>query len=392
MLCPAEHAMTAEPGCDLFAACLPGVEPFLVREMAELGLETGREPVFRTGEGGVALQGIMETVYRSNLWLRTANRVLLRLGKFHAIKFVELRRKASNLSWEHYLTPGQPVSIHTTCKHSKLYHSGAVSDRVLDAIGDRLGSLPGIRDFDDETPSSQLVLVRFDHDECTISLDTSGEGLHRRGYRLAVAKAPLRETLAAAILLASGWDKKSPLLDPFCGSGVIPIEAAMMAAGTAPGLHRRFAFMDWPIYKEVVFQREFQAALETQQPSGTVILGSDRDTGAVQSARQNAERAGVADWVKFSQAAVSAIQPPPEPGWVVTNPPYGVRINANQDLRDLYAQFGNVLRTRCPNWTAAFLCNDDRLASLTRLKFDKGFSLNNGGIPVKLTIGKVVSK
>ncbi|MHB1120492.1 MAG: class I SAM-dependent RNA methyltransferase, partial [Bellilinea sp.] len=121
-----------------------------------------------------------------------------------------------------------------------------------------------------------------------------------------------------------------------------------------------------------------------------VILGSDRDAGAILTARQNAERAGVADWVQFSQAAISAINPPRGPGWVVTNPPYGVRISASNDLRSLYAQFGNVLKKQCPGWTTAFLCNDDHLASLTRLKFEKGVSLNNGGIPVKLSIGKVL--
>jgi len=234
-----------------------------------------------------------------------------------------------------------------------------------------------------------LVLVRIEEDVCTISLDTSGQGLHRRGYRLGLAKAPLRETLAAAILIASGWDKRSPLLDPFCGSGVIPIEAAMMAGRIAPGLQRQYAFMDWAGYDPESFEQEKRAAIEMQQPVTAAILGSDRDAGAVKTAAKNAERAGVAQWIQLSQAAVSAIQAPPETGWVVTNPPYGVRVSANQDLRDLYAQFGKVLRARCPGWKAAFLCSDDHLASLTRLEFKKGVSLNNGGIPVKLTIGRV---
>lgn len=379
--------MTAETPQELFAACLPAVEPFLAKELAELALPA--QPVFRIGEGGVTITGSMDTIYRANLWLRTANRMLLRLGKFHAIKFVELRRKAGNLPWERYLSPGQPVSIRTTCKHSKLYHSGGVTERVLGAIGDRLGRLPEIGEFAEDQPSAQLVVVRFDHDECTISIDTSGEGLHRRGYRLGLAKAPLRETLAAAMLAASGWDGLSPLLDPFCGSGVIPIEAALIASHTAPGINRRFAFMNWPGFDNQAYEKEKKAAAGAQHPPSTVILGSDRDAGAVLTAGQNAERAGVADWVQFSQAAISAIDAPQGPGWVVTNPPYGVRISASNDLRSLYAQFGNVLKKQCPGWTAAFLCNDDRLASLTRLKFEKGVSLNNGGIPVKLSIGKV---
>ncbi len=218
--------MTASPPLEAFAACLPGVEPFLAQELEELGyIPANHHP----GEGGVGFSSTLEGLYRANLWLRTANRVLLRLGRFQAIQFAELRRKAANLPWERYLTPGQPVAIRSTCHHSKLYHSGAVSERVLGAIGDRLEHAPEALAFDEEQPAAQLVLVRMDNDECTISLDMSGEPLHRRGYRLAVAKAPLRETVAAAMLYASGWDRRSPLLDPFCGSGVIPIEAALLA-------------------------------------------------------------------------------------------------------------------------------------------------------------------
>lgn len=385
--------MPAEKPLELFAACLPGVEPFLARELGELALVeqngTESQPVYRSGEGGIGFSGSMTDLYRANLWLRTANRVLLRLGHFHAVKFVELRRKAGNLPWEKYLSPGQPVAIRSTCRQSKLYHSRAVTERVLGGIGDRLGKPPEVFEFDEDHPSTQLVLVRFDHDQCTISLDTSKEGLHRRGYRLGLAKAPLRETLAAAILIASGWDKQSPLLDPFCGSGVIPIEAAMIASQTAPGINRQFAFMDWPGFNPNAFEKEKRTALERQQRPTVVILGSDRDAGAIATAQQNAGRAGASDWIHFSQAAISAIQPPPEPGWVVTNPPYGVRVSGSSDLRSLYAQFGKVLRMHCPEWNVAFLCNDDRLASLTRVKFEKGVSLNNGGIPVKLNLGKV---
>lgn len=381
--------MPADPQMDLFAACAPGVEPFLAQEMIEMGLLSAAQSEVRIGEGGIPFSGSLNDIYRANLWLRTANRILLRLGKFHAVKFVELHRKAGNLTWERYLVPGRPISIHTTCKRSKLYHSDAVSERVLAGIGDRLGSLPPKQEFDEEKHSPQLILVRFDHDMCTISLDTSGEGLHRRGYRLGLAKAPLRETLAAAILFASGWDRSSPLIDPFCGSGVIPIEAAMMAGRIAPGLHRKFAVMDWPEFEPEAFERARKSALDGQQPVLAPIIGSDRDAGAVHTAQHNAERAEVAQLIQFNQAAVSALQPPPGYGWVVTNPPYGVRITSSDDLRNLYAQFGKVLHARCPGWKAAFLCNDDRLASLTRLKFERGVSLNNGGIPVKLNLGRV---
>ena len=348
-------------------------------------------PSIAPGEGGISFLSPLQGFYRANLWLRTANRVLLRLGRFRAIQFAELRRKAASLPWEQYLTPGQPVAIRTTCHHSKLYHSDAVSERVLGAIGDHLKRVPEVQPFDEEAPKAQLVLVRLDDDECTISLDTSGEPLHRRGYRQALAKAPLRETLAAAMLFASGWDRSAPLLDPFCGSGVIPIEAALLAAGMAPGTKRNFAFMNFPGFNAGIWEELIkQASSKVVAPSGP-ILGSDRDAGAVKVARENAERAGTAQWIQFSQAAISAIQPPPGPGWVVTNPPYGVRISSGNDLRGLYTQFGNVLRDHCPGWQAAYLCNDERLASLTRLEFNKGVSLSNGGIPVKLTRATVQS-
>jgi putative N6-adenine-specific DNA methylase len=378
--------MGGEEQLEGFAACLPGVEPFLHRELAELGLiNPDKTPIPVPGEGGISFLSPLEGFYRANLWLRTANRVLVRLGSFRAIQFAELRRKAAALPWDRYLTPGQAVAIRTTCHHSKLYHSGAVSERVLGAIGDRMSRMPELQTFDEESPRAQLVLVRMDNDECTISLDTSGEPLHRRGYRLAIAKAPLRETLAAAMLFASGWDRTSPLLDPFCGSGVIPIEAALLAAGAAPGIQRNFAFMNFPGFKAETWSEFIRIAAAGIRPPVDQILGSDRDAGAIKVAVENAERAGTAQWIQFSQAAVSAIQPPAGPGWVVTNPPYGVRISSGNDLRALYTQFGKVLRQHCPGWQAAYLCNDERLASLTRLEFTKGVSLSNGGIPVKLT-------
>lgn len=381
--------MAANPQqLEAFAACLPGVEAFLAQELEELGY---RPASHLPGEGGVGFSSTLEGLYRANLWLRTANRVLLRLGRFHAIQFAELRRKAANLPWERYLTPGQPVAIRSTCHQSRLYHSGAVSERILGAIGDRLELTPETLLFDEEQPNAQLALVRMDNDECTISLDMSGEPLHRRGYRLALARAPLRETVAAVLLYASGWDRRSPLLDPFCGSGAIPIEAALLAARIPPGLQRSFAFMNWPGYQAYSWENlKSKAAKKIHAPEGA-IFGSDRDAGAVQAAIENAERAGVAQWIQFTQAAVSAIRPPATPGWVVTNPPYGVRISAGNDLRGLYTQFGNVLRSVCPGWHAAYLCNDERLASFTRLEFEKGVSLSNGGIPVKLTRALVQS-
>jgi len=395
----------------LFVVCAPGLEPFTAQELVELGLLRGKpsSPLSKTGgieggpEGGVEFQGTLRDVYRANLHLRTASRVLVRLGAFYAAAFPELVRKAGRLPWERYLAPGQPVALRVTCHKSRLYHSGAVAERVARAMGDRLGQLPPLQKFnpqdgssreDDDTNLPQLILVRLAHDHCTISVDTSGALLHRRGYRQAVAKAPLRETLAAGMLMASGWDMTSPLLDPFCGSGAIPIEAALMARRIPPGRTRRFAFMDWPNFDAAMWNVLLaDSPLPSQTGEGlgvgAKILASDRDAGAIKSAQANAERAGVADMIEFSCRAVSAIEPPSGPGWVVTNPPYGVRVSAGKDLRNLYAQFGNVLRAKCPGWHIAVLCDSVQLVHNTGLKFDEARSipLVNGGLKVRLSRG-----
>jgi putative N6-adenine-specific DNA methylase len=232
-------------------------------------------------------------------------------------------------------------------------------------------------------------MVRLVENRCTVSLDSSGALLHRRGYRLATAKAPLRETLAAGMLLASGWDLTSPLLDPFCGAGTIPIEAVLMARRIAPGLQRRFAFMDWPNFDEGAWERQRAEAKEARVKSRPLVIASDRDAGAIRSARENAERAGVADGIDFSLRALSAVDPPQGSGWVVTNPPYGVRLGAQEDLPRLYTRFGRTLRVKCPGWRVTLLCNSTQLLSATGLKFDLGISTRNGGVKVRLARGKV---
>jgi putative N6-adenine-specific DNA methylase len=218
--------------------------------------------------------------------------------------------------------------------------------------------------------------------------------LHRRGYRLATAKAPLRETLAAGILMASGWDVKSPLVDPFCGAGTIPIEAALMARKIAPGLNRHFAFLNWPDFRSKEWENLKAQAREEQGISGTrpPIMGSDRDAGAIQAARSNAGRAGVAESVIFSRRALSDLEPPPGPGWVVTNPPHGVRLKSRQDLRSLYIRMGRVLRAKCPGWNAAVLCAGDSPLKLTGINFDRWFPMRSGGLRVSLARGRISSQ
>ncbi len=393
----------------LFAVTAPGLEPFTQGELAALGMQA-RLPqgdslsgAPHEEAGGVEFDASLSDLYRANLHLRTANRILARLGEFYAAGFDELRKKAARLAWEQYLRPGQPVALRVTCRKSRLYHSDAVAREVVKAISDHLGqpspqvpgaspNVPGaspLVKIDSASPPPQLVLVRLANDQCTLSVDTSGELLHRRGYRLESAKAPLRETLAAGLLLAAGWDSAAPLLDPFCGSGTIAIEAAMLARHIAPGKNRRFAFMDWPGYVDTLWQTAFGQAIKNEISSPAIIQASDRDAGAVRIAQANAERAGVLESIQFSCQAFSAIAPPPSPGWVVTNPPYGVRVSPAHDLRNLYTHMGDVLRAQCPGWRAGILCSSDFLAGHTHLHFDQALPLVNGGIAVKFYQGLV---
>jgi len=225
---------------------------------------------------------------------------------------------------------------------------------------------------------------------CTISADSSGELLHRRGYRKALGKAPVRETLAAAMLYGSEWDLELPLVDPMCGSGTIAIEAALMSRRVAPGAGRAFAFESWPGHDEAawhgIIDRARNSALgEAPGP----ILASDRDEGAVGASLANAERAGVSGDVEFSVRAISDAPIPHTPGWVVTNPPYGARVGRSGPLKNLYAQLGKVARVRASGYRVALLSAERALEAQLRLDLREVFRTSNGGIPVRLMVGRI---
>ncbi|NMB55242.1 MAG: class I SAM-dependent RNA methyltransferase [Leptolinea sp.] len=380
----------------LFAVTAPGLEKYTSTELNSLGFKSHRpvssEVYGDTKEeaGGVEFEANLSDMYRVNLRLRTANRIIVRLGEFSAVSFPELRKKAARFAWETFLKPGQPVALRVTCHKSKLYHSGGVAERIAGAIGDHLGKSCAMEKFDESARfPPQLIMVRFVHDQCTISVDTSGELLHRRGYRLETAKAPLRATLAAGMLMASNWDLHSPVVDPFCGSGTIPIEAAMMTRRIAPGRNRRFAFMNWPDFNQELWEDVLSRTISEETPIAAVIQASDRDAGAIQIARNNAERASVLSDIKFNCQAVSNLQPAGSTGWIVTNPPYGVRISQQKDLRDLYARFGTVLHDRFSGWKFAILCSSDILIGQMHLEIIEKIHLVNGGIPVSLYCGNI---
>ncbi|HMG95754.1 MAG TPA: class I SAM-dependent RNA methyltransferase [Gemmatimonadaceae bacterium] len=387
---PASSHSGTDSRFELFASTALGLESIAAGELKSLGVR-GRQEI-----GGVAFSGDLDRLYQANLWLRTASRVLARLGRFHASTFYELERRAKKLPWEQFLPASGPVRLRVTCRKSRLYHSDAVAERVMSAISHSVSraveaSGDGLDDEgEDADNEAQLFIVRIAHDQVEISADSSGELLHRRGYRQEIAKAPLRETLAAAMVLASGWRRGEPLLDPMCGSGTIPIEAALIARGIAPGAQRKFQFMRWPTFDE----RRWNAVLENARSSATraieTISGTDRDAGAIGAARRNAERAGVAETIQFSEKAISdtiAGLDDAGTGWVLTNPPYGVRIGEGEDLRNLYARLGAELGTK-PGWRLGVLTSDTGLVGQTRLSMVSRFDTRNGGIPVSFMVSK----
>lgn len=373
------HITAPRAGLACFAVAAPGLEPLVADELRALAAVQPLE-VEDPEPGGVGFRTDQAGLYAANLHLRVASRVLVRMGSFHAAAFHELERHARRLPWRQFVTGGQAVVFRVTSRKSRLYHQEAVAQRLLGAVS---GVVPGGPPGADS--GAQEFVVRLYRDECTVSADASGELLHRRGYRQESAKAPLRETLAAAMLAAAGWSGQAPLLDPMCGSGTIPIEAAMLARRIPPGLGRGFAFERWPRFDRRAWDGLRERAREQVLSAGPVpILGSDRDSGAVRAAAANAERAGVGADVEWRRAAISAIEPPGSPGWIVTNPPYGVRVGDRKRLRDLYAQFGKVLRAKCSGWEVAMLTAHAELEHQTGLALESSFETTNGGIRVRL--------
>jgi putative N6-adenine-specific DNA methylase len=369
-----------------FAIAAPGLEALLADELQELGIKG------TAMTGGVEWNGSESSIAMANLWSRLASRVVVRAGEFNARTFFELERHAKKVEWGRYIPAGAPVRFRVTARKSKLYHTGAIAQRLPEAIARQLKRDVGVVGGDDDEEADgegQLFVARVERDQFTVSADTSGALLHRRGYRQAVAKAPLRETLAAAMLRGAGWDARTPLVDPMCGSGTIAIEASMIARKIPPGLERRFAFLDWPgadVARWNTLVSHAKGQILARSP--VAIAASDRDAGAIEAAKANAQRAGVATDIQFAVQPISAASAVGSgSGLVITNPPYGERVGDAKAIRNLYAQLGNVLRTKFSGWTLAMLSANKALESQVGIEFEERFRTTNGGIPVRLIVG-----
>ncbi|HEY8574972.1 MAG TPA: class I SAM-dependent RNA methyltransferase [Devosia sp.] len=341
---------------DIYLVATPGLELPLLEEAHGAGFIAAR-----VVDGGVTFPGTWTDVWRANLDLRGATRVLARVGSFRAMHLAQLDKRAQKVEWRTLLRDDVPVWVEASCKRSRIYHAGAASQRVANAIA--AAGIPVAES------ASLRVMVRIEDDLVTISIDTTGESLHKRGFKEGVAKAPMRETMAAMFLRQCGFDGAQPVLDPMCGSGTFVIEAAEQALGLKPGRHRSFAFELLPSFQRNTWDKmrsRMPRSLDTRQ-----FFGSDRDPGAIRMAQENAERAGVADAVVFEQNAVETLAPPDTPpGLIIVNPPYGTRIGNKAPLLGLYRSMGNVFRSKFAGWEVGIITTDKELARATGLKLE----------------------
>lgn len=361
-----------EDSFEIFLTVQPGLEQALSREAQDAAFA-----VAGAVSGGVLLSGGWPDVWRANLCLRGAGRVLVRIAQFRALHLAQLDKRSRKVEWGSVLRPDVAVKVEATCRASRIYHNKAAAQRVARAIQDKIGAPV-------ETKADLRVMVRIEDDLCTISLDTSGAPLHQRGLKQAVSKAPMRETLAALFLRECGYQPGEALVDPMCGSGTFVLEAAERTAGLMPGRERHFAFEHL-----ANFDRDAWTALKANTPKATdqpIGFGSDRDQGATRSATANADRAGISDLCQFQTAPVSEAAPPDAPpGLVLVNPPYGARIGNKKLLFGLYGALGNTLKSRFSGWRVGVVTSEAALARATGLPFKaQGPFIDHGGVKIRL--------
>lgn len=389
--------MTSAETFTFFAVSPPGLEALVRDELEAAGFGRGR-----VLPGGVEWEGPLFEALRANLLLRLPNRVMVRFARFHAANFPDLFRAAARLPWGDFLTADAVVRFRVTAHRSRLYHTGGIAERLADGL---LRRLPGARvegpagsdDVDDVGAAHHLVVARLDRDQVELSLDASGELLCRRGYRQATAKAPLRENLAAALLYAAGWKGEGVLVDPFCGAGTIAIEAAEIALGLAPGRNRAFACERWP-HPDCGRAADLRAEILAARPAVASfrVLASDRVEGALKALAGNAERAGVSEALEVSRSDFLHVTPPVEGGWLVTNPPYGLRVHAGVPGAAGLDELALHLREAWAGWRAALLVPAGATAWARVLSstgpFARHVRTRNGGLEVALRAGVVESR
>ena len=364
---------------ELIATATFGLEAVVRREIEALGYK-----VLKSEDGKITYLGDERAIVRSNLWLRTADRVLLKVGEFAAGTFEELYQRTKGLPWEHLIPPDGNFPVSGSSVKSALHSVPACQKIVKKAVADRLLAATGAETLPETGPVSAIKASLL-KDRVTLTLDTTGPGLHKRGYRVADVAAPVKETLGAAMVLLSFWKEGRVLIDPCCGSGTIPIEAALIGMNIAPGLSRTFASETWALTDPAVWKDERRKAFEAvKSGEDLVILGSDKDPRAIRAARQNAVEAGVSEVVKFTVRDVGDLESKEKRGVLVTNPPYGERIGDKDAIRDVYIALRRFL-IRHPDWSLFLLTSDKSVEeAVAGRPADRRRKLYNGRIEVCL--------
>lgn len=361
---------------ELIAPCHFGLEAVLKREITDLGYE-----ISKVEDGKVTFLGDAQAICYANIFLRTAERILLKVGTVHAETFDELFEGVRALPWENYIPEnGKFWVTKATSVKSKLFSTSDIQSIVKKAMVRRMEQAYG-KSWFEEDGAAYPVRVTFMKDEAVISLDTTGISLHKRGYRQNTAKAPISETLAAALIMLTPWKRDRILVDPFCGSGTFPIEAAMMAANIAPGMNRSFLSENWG---NLIEKRYWYDAVEEAQEGinleiETDIQGYDLDAAVVASARENAKRAGVENLIHFQQRPVSELHHPKKYGFIITNPPYGERLEEKEMLPGLYRQIGEVYE-KLDAWSMYLITSYQDAERYIGRKADKNRKIYNGMI------------
>lgn len=360
----------------LIAKTFAGCEAVLCEELAAIGA-TNIVPLVRA----VEFEGDQEILYKSNLLCRTALRILKPIRTFEAASEQQLYLEIQKTDWSELLTLENTFAINTTLLQSNLTHSQYVSQKAKDAIADQFRAKFGKRpDVDIEFPDLRIHL-HINKNLCTVSFDSSGDSLHKRGYRDQTNQAPLNEAMAAALLMLSGWDRKTPLADFMCGSGTILIEAAMMLRNIAPNKHKRFfGFQTWKDYDASLWKKIFEEAVSRELPaSGVKVYGSDISGVVIDKARENVRNAGLGDTIELRKSPMEQFIAPAESGTIVTNPPYGLRIEP-RDILELYKKMGDTMKQHCKGWTCWIFTGNLDAAKHIGLRPSRKLHLFNGPV------------
>lgn len=361
---------------ELIAPCHFGMEAVLKKEIYDLGYE-----IIAVEDGKVTFEGDAEAICRANIFLRTAERVLLKVATFKATTYEELFEETKQIPWEEYFQVDSKFNVaKANSIKSKLFSPSDIQSIMKKAMVERMKSKYQVSWFE-ETGIEFKVRVTLMKDMVTVSLDTTGESLHKRGYRKLVAKAPVSETLAAAMIMLTPWNKDRILVDPFCGSGTIPIEAAMIGANIAPGMNRHFASEEW---KHIIDKQLWYDAIEEANDNVRTdvelnIQGYDIDPEVLKAARENAKLAGVEQYIHFQQRSVSELRNPKKYGFIITNPPYGERLEEKEDLPQLYREIGRVY-SELDNWSCYMITSYEDAEKYMGRKADKNRKIYNGMI------------